>query len=79
MSNVKCFCQDGNLDLCAACEREIQGVNLQACSNFFDDWFGPAFGPPEHLERIQKRHEKSRRDFANRLATFIAREEWKTK
>lgn len=41
------------------------------CEKFFDEWFGPAFSPPEHLERIQERRKKSRAEFANKLSEFV--------
>lgn len=47
------------------------GDLLPACENFFDSWFGPAFGPPEHLDRIQKRHEKSKQEFSEKLKAFV--------
>lgn len=43
----------------------------QACETFFDSWFGPAFGPPEHLERIAARHEKSKQEFSEKLYQFV--------
>jgi len=50
-----------------------QEVDIEDCRKFFDDWFGPAFGPPEHLERIAARHKKSKEEFAEKLKQFIER------
>lgn len=49
---------------------------LLACENFFDSWFGPAFGPPEHLDRIEKRREKSKQEFSEKLRQFV--NAWRT-
>lgn len=48
----------------------VEGLD-EACLKFFDDWFGPAFGPPEHLDRIAQRREKSKRKFAEKLSSFV--------
>jgi len=56
----------------AAPVQDAGGLDIEACRKFFDDWFGPAFGPPEHLERIAARHAKSREEFANKLMAFVA-------
>lgn len=59
--------------LIAGCEgRKVDSAELRsACMNFFDSWFGPSIGAPEHLERIQARREKSKRDFADLLYRFV--------
>jgi hypothetical protein len=69
--------------ICEAFNRERLGHRAaddatlkSACLNFFDSWFGPAIGAPEHLERIQARREKSRLEFAELLFRFV--QVWQT-
>lgn len=44
---------------------------LSACENFFESWFGPVIGAPEHLERINARRERSKKEFAGLLYQFV--------
>lgn len=52
-------------------ETELMQELRNACENFFDSWFGPPIGQPEHLERIEERRKKTKKEFADKLFKFV--------
>ena len=44
---------------------------MAACESFFESWFGPPIGQPEHMERVLERRKNTKKDFSETLYRFV--------